>query len=60
MNHPMFALGIFLEETEGRKEKLRIETDNRGLHDEAILTMMRNWLRKADDQFHDKFKAESA
>lgn len=51
----MFALGIFLEESQGQGSRLHVETDNLGLREEVTLTMVRNWLRKADD----KFKAEA-
>ena len=48
-----FLLTIQAEQTEGLP-KFPVESINRGLPEEVVLAVVRNWLRKAEDDFYKK------
>ena len=49
-----FSLGIYLIE---KKDKLefKIYSDNKGVPDEILITMVKNWLKVMEDTYHEKF-----
>ena len=53
-----FALGIRPQhDLDGAIVKYRVLTENAGLQEEAIIKLIRAWLREFEDNYYEGFKA---
>ena len=52
-----FALGIRTELDENNKGvSYKVQSENRGIPDEVVITIVRNWLRAMEDNYYERFK----
>ena len=50
-----FAIVIKVELTERGNIDYRLRMDNNGVPEEVALTMVRHWLRNAENEYHSRF-----
>lgn len=56
-NKPGFAFGILpVLRPNGSIESYQIQSQNHGLPDEVVITVIRNWLKIIEERYYEKFK----
>jgi len=55
-----FALGISpIQDEEGNTVSWHVQSKNFGIQQETVITLVRNWLRETEDDYHAQFRSSN-